>query len=102
MCEAGVYAAIHGGHPGLAKFCTAEDVCFPGARRCIAAHTLRGAHLDVNGMRVEGEDDVVLHRVIFETRGRPLWEYRSEKELLLGIPGALSGTCPFLLLLLFF
>ncbi|KAF8166689.1 hypothetical protein BJ912DRAFT_889223 [Pholiota molesta] len=91
MSEAGVYAAIQGGHPGLAKFCTAEDVCFPGGRRCITAHTLRGADLDVDGAHSAGKDDVVLHRVLFETRGRPLWEYRSEKELLSGILAALSA-----------
>jgi hypothetical protein len=91
MSEAGVYVAIQGGHPYLARLCTA-DVCFPGARRRVTAHPLRGADLDVYGTRTAGAEDVVLHRVLFETRGRPLWEYRSEKELLLGIRAALSGT----------
>jgi hypothetical protein len=87
MCEAGVYAATQGGHPGLAKFRTAEDVRFPGRRRCITAHTLRGADLDVDWTRAAGEEGVVLHRVLFKTRGRPLW-HRSEKELLLGDTGS--------------
>ncbi|KAF8166697.1 hypothetical protein BJ912DRAFT_1048865 [Pholiota molesta] len=78
-------------HPGLAKFYAGEDVCFPGGRRRITAHTLRSAFLDVNGTHDGGAQDVVLHWVLFNTRGRPLWEYRSEKELLLGIRAALSA-----------
>jgi hypothetical protein len=63
---------------------------FPKELRYITTRNLRGPSPDDN---IEGED-VFLHRLLFESRGRPLWEYDSEQELLQGIRAALSGKCP--------
>lgn len=45
----------------------------------------------------EIDGDIFLHRLLLKSRGQPLWEYRSEKELLQGIRAALSGTPSFIL-----
>lgn len=88
--ESMIYGLIDGHHPALAKLHQGQDVPFPGEQRCITTRSLRGLSPDD---KIEG-GEVLLHRLLLESRGRPLWEYRSEKELLRGIRAALSGTCP--------
>jgi hypothetical protein len=83
-----IYQSIHGDHPALAELHQGKDVLFPGGQRYITARNLRNPALE---NKIDG--DVFLHRLLLKSRGRPLWEYRSEKELLQGIRAALSGTC---------
>ena len=88
ISESMIYGSIEGDHPALAKLHQGQDVLFPGAQQNITAFHLRGAaQVD------EIEGDALLHRLLLKSRGRPLWEYRSEKELLQGIRAALSGMC---------
>ena len=87
VSESMIYASIHGDHPALAKLHHGQDVLFPREQRYISAFNLRSPALSD---KIEG--DVFLHRLLLKSRGRPLWEYRSEKELLQGIRAALSGT----------
>ncbi|KAI0043935.1 hypothetical protein FA95DRAFT_330159 [Auriscalpium vulgare] len=53
--------------------------------------------LSVKGLRVVDEDafneepSPALHRLVLESVGRPLWEYTSDKELLVGFRAALNG-----------
>ncbi|KAI0043942.1 hypothetical protein FA95DRAFT_330622 [Auriscalpium vulgare] len=53
--------------------------------------------LSVNKLRAVNEDafneeaSPVLRRLVVESVGRPLWEYRSDKELLVGFRAALEG-----------
>ena len=93
ISESMIYGSVDGHHPALAKLHSGEDVLFPGEQRYITSHNLRGPSTNES---TEGE--VFLHRLLLESRGRPLWEYHSEKELLQGIRAALSGTCPSYLL----
>ncbi|KAF8147890.1 hypothetical protein B0H34DRAFT_834054 [Crassisporium funariophilum] len=63
---------------GLGHIClVGEEVLFPGEQRYITTSTLRGPAMEE---KIEG--DVFLHRLLLKSRGRPLWEYRSEKKLL--------------------
>lgn len=88
ISESMIYGSIEGDHPALAKLHQGQDVLFPGAQQNITAFHLRGAaQVD------EIEGDALLHRLLLKSRGRPLWEYRSEKELLQAIRAALSGMC---------
>jgi hypothetical protein len=96
VSESMIYGSIHGDHPALAKLHNGEDVLFPGEQRYITAHNLRSPAL---GDKIDG--DVCLHRLLLKSHGRPLWEYRSEKELLQGIRAALSGTCRHISLVFF-
>jgi hypothetical protein len=89
LSESVIYGSVIGHHPALAKLHLGEDVHFPGEEQYITTDNLRGPNLEDE---IEGEG-VILHRLILESRGRPLWEYRSEKELLEGIRAAVSGTC---------
>ncbi|TFK41791.1 hypothetical protein BDQ12DRAFT_396775 [Crucibulum laeve] len=71
----------------LVKLHYGGDVMFPGhPGRYITVDTLRGPSPRTN---VEG--DIVLHRLLVDSIGRPLWGYSSEKELLQGIRAALSA-----------
>ena len=90
VSESMIYGSIHGGHPALAKLHQGADVLFPGEQQYITARNLRSL---APGDEIDG-GDILLHRLLLKSRGRPLWEYRSERELLQGIRAALSGTCP--------
>jgi hypothetical protein len=74
-----MYRAVDGHHPALAKLYQGEDVLFPKELRYITARNLRGPSPDDN---IEGED-VFLHRLLFESRGRPgsmIWNKNYFKE----------------------
>ncbi|KAF9477660.1 hypothetical protein BDN70DRAFT_934048 [Pholiota conissans] len=87
LSESDIYGAISGSHPAVAKLHQGSDVLFPNDQRRITAYNLRGAS---TAAEVEGSD-ICLHRLLLESRGRPLWEYASEKELLQAMRAALSG-----------
>ncbi|TFK36489.1 hypothetical protein BDQ12DRAFT_241892 [Crucibulum laeve] len=83
--ESNIYRSVKGKHPALAEFHDGGDVVFPGhPGRYITVDNLRG-------ISPSSEGDVVLHRLLLHSIGRPLWEYSSEKELLQGIRAALSA-----------
>jgi hypothetical protein len=88
--ESLIYGSVIGQHPALAKFREGEDVKFPGEERYITVHSLRGPS---GSDEPDDGDDVGLHRLLLENRGRPIWECDSEKELLQGIRAALDGIC---------
>ncbi|KAI0653487.1 hypothetical protein C8Q70DRAFT_1035750 [Cubamyces menziesii] len=84
--ESFVYHAIKGRHPGLAKYVVGADVTFPDNKyNRITAHALHGTTLGPNKLTS------VLHRIVIETLGRPVWEYHSERELLEGFIAALEA-----------
>ncbi|KII84976.1 hypothetical protein PLICRDRAFT_32185 [Plicaturopsis crispa FD-325 SS-3] len=83
--ESAIYRHIRGSHPGLALFDSGGDVIFPGEKVAISAQRLR----DFNDLG-DGET-AILHRIVIETLGRPLWDYSTELELLLGIRAAMKG-----------
>ncbi|KAL6299498.1 hypothetical protein BKA93DRAFT_806666 [Sparassis latifolia] len=70
---------------GIAEFVTGGDVFFPGRMQAIKVSISR-----LRGFS-EVDKDAVLHRLTLSTVGRPLWDYRSEEELILGFRAALIG-----------
>lgn len=76
------------------NFMREKTFAFP-VRCNILRPTLRGKASDESK---EG-GDVVLHQLLLESCGRPLWEYRSEQELLQGLRAALSGMSFVMLVL---
>ena len=90
--EADIYRAIKGSHPGLAELESGADVVFPDApERTITVANTR----DPNASSEESSP--VLHRLVLKTVGRPLWEAKTELELLQGICAALEGKLHCLL-----
>ncbi|EED78000.1 predicted protein [Postia placenta Mad-698-R] len=86
--ESIIHRSIKGEHRGLAKLLVGADVEY----RVAGQHPER---MSVRYLR-SGQNDVnagspVLHRLVFSTVGRPLWEYESELELLLGVRAALDA-----------
>lgn len=88
--ESTIYRFVEGSHPGLAVMLLGNDVAFPhenddGSERPITVYTLRNKTIP------EKTQDMFLHRIILETVGRPLWDYRSDLELILGLRAAVQG-----------
>lgn len=85
LAESQIYESIDGTHPGVADYDSGGDVVFPGSNgRIISVAHLRG---DTGG----ASSSPVLHRLILKSIGRPVWEYKSELELLKGVRAALKG-----------
>ncbi|KAF8577270.1 hypothetical protein K439DRAFT_1365075, partial [Ramaria rubella] len=86
LAESTIYASIKGAHPGLVDFHFGDDVVFPeDADRLITVKHLRDIDTDNNG------DTPILHGLVFNTLGRPLWVYKTELELLKGVRAALTA-----------
>lgn len=86
--ESEVYKAFDDGHPAVAKFDIGADVYLPGSsEQKIRVLSLRGAS--------PADDDLILHRLILSSVGRPIWEYSSEEELLRGLKAAVLGSVQF-------
>ncbi|KAI0359900.1 hypothetical protein OH77DRAFT_1419248 [Trametes cingulata] len=84
--EARIYQAIQGTHPGLSKFIVGGDVMWgPGRPLPVTVHSLRGTSVG------SGENTVVLHRIITESVGVPIWEYRNDEQLVSGFISALEA-----------
>ncbi|OSD02205.1 hypothetical protein PYCCODRAFT_1459153 [Trametes coccinea BRFM310] len=86
--ESFVYQNIKGSHPGLAKFIAGGDAVFPshnGNQEAITVHSLRGVPVS------RGERTKVLHRLLIESVGKPVWMYETDRELLEGLIGALKA-----------
>ncbi|TDL20615.1 hypothetical protein BD410DRAFT_899351 [Rickenella mellea] len=86
--EASIYQNIKGTHPGVATYLFGGDVRLSnGDIMTVNSLRLRQATLPPDKV----EETPVLHRLFLSTVGRPLWEYRSEVELLKGLRAALRG-----------
>lgn len=73
--------------PGIAAFVAGGDVTFDSDEHsAVSVNAIRPASMQING-------DIVLHRVILASKGKPLWEWTDEKELLLGFLAIVNGTC---------
>ncbi|KAF8588773.1 hypothetical protein K439DRAFT_1629360 [Ramaria rubella] len=83
--EATIYASL-GPYPGLATYASGGDVVFPGTPdRLMSVQNIR-SQSSANNV-----ETVVLHRLLLQTRGRSLWEFETEAELLKGILSALKA-----------
>ncbi|KAF8579377.1 hypothetical protein K439DRAFT_1416273 [Ramaria rubella] len=86
LAESTIYSSIKGSHPGLVDFHFGDDVVFPtDTDRLITV-----SHLRDKGTNNEGNTPI-LHRLVFNTLGRPLWDYKTEIELLKGLRAALAA-----------
>jgi hypothetical protein len=88
--ESDIYMSIDQFPEGLAKFVCGGDVMYPGYP--ITVQNLRS--YPVHNFLPEGDISLptpVLHRLILGTVGRPLWEYTSDFDLLVGFLDALKG-----------
>ncbi|TFY74082.1 hypothetical protein EWM64_g9930 [Hericium alpestre] len=85
--ESDIYTSVKGHCAGLAKFVTGGDVLV-----LVEGKTER---ITVRYLRRESDDaqaeTPVLHRLILSPVGRPLWDYRSDTELLQGLLDALDA-----------
>lgn len=86
--ESDIYLGLTTAHPGVAKFQYGADVRLPGTADIICVSTLRGTDAIA--------DDPTLHRLFLSSVGRPIWEYRSEVELVRGLRAAVEGECSIL------
>ena len=85
--EAVIYRAVQGEKPsGLADFFAGGDVRSASGEP-ITVQYLRGSDDDC----VDEWETPVLHRVLLNSVGRPLWEYDSELELLKALRAACLG-----------
>ena len=100
--EASIYEKVMGTHHGLARYIAGGDVRDPrpDLRKTKANLPHNWKQLDVitvHHLRAEVFDafapNLVLHRLILKSVGRPLWEYSSDLELLKGMRAALEGAC---------
>lgn len=73
-------------HPGVAQYNFGADVVFPDTGRSINLTALRGGDSETGAIC-----SPTLHRLIFSSLGKPVWEYGSELELSKGIRAALKG-----------
>jgi len=90
--ESDIYMSIDQFPEGLAKFECGGDVKYAGYP--ITVQNLR-SH-PVHNFLPEGDINPptpVLHHLILSTVGRPLWEYKSDFDLLAGFRDALKGEC---------
>jgi hypothetical protein len=83
--ESDIYSVVSD-HPGLAKFICGGDVRH--VRNPITVKNMRSQ--DVYDLDADPQTSV-LHRLILGTVGRPLWEYTSDSDLLIGFRDAIRG-----------
>ncbi|KAG9219390.1 hypothetical protein CCMSSC00406_0005284 [Pleurotus cornucopiae] len=77
---------------GIANFRLGADVTFPGRVEAISTVNLRFLFMgDSTAIPPPAPHTPVLHRLILETQGRPLWSFKNFKELLLGMRAAIEG-----------
>ncbi|KAF8072220.1 hypothetical protein FPV67DRAFT_1623101 [Lyophyllum atratum] len=82
--ESDIYMSITQPPEGLAKFECGGDVYIDGYRMTV--QNLRG-----HPVHEIDSPTPVLHRLILSTVGRPLWEYTTDRELLVGFRDALKA-----------
>lgn len=91
--ESTIYEALKSSgysHPCVAQYIEGGDVFFPTSPdpTPIRISSLRAA----GAVSPEISGDRILHRLLLQSVGRPIWEYTNEKELILGLKAAISGT----------
>jgi hypothetical protein len=91
LAESIIYQAIGGSHPGVAEYKFGADVVFPESDCLISVDNLRNSNPSNDNASTP-----ILHRLFIATIGRPLWDYISELELLLGIRSALKDQLLFI------
>jgi hypothetical protein len=84
--ESDIYSVV-GDHPGLAKFICVGDVRH--VRNSITVKNMRSQ--DIYDLDADLQTSVLHHRLILGTVGRPLWEYTSDSDLLIGFRDAIRG-----------
>ncbi|KAF8589250.1 hypothetical protein K439DRAFT_1658060 [Ramaria rubella] len=86
--ESTIYKSIGTQVHGLAEYVSGGDVVFPDdTQRLVSVLNLR----DPTRSPIGGKETAILHRLLLNTVGRPLWEFRSPIELLEGLLAALSA-----------
>lgn len=88
--ESSIYQAVDPLPVGVARFICGGDVDFPGTNFRITVDNIRNPE-----KRTEPgilNPTPVLHRIVLGTIGRPLWTYKSDLELLMGLRDAIFGT----------
>ncbi|PPQ70566.1 hypothetical protein CVT25_012036 [Psilocybe cyanescens] len=89
--ESDIYRSIDNPYPaGLAKFECGSDVEFPSSRFPVTVLNLRGKAKLPNDSSTSPVTPV-LHRLVLRTVGRPMWEYKSEMDLLTGFRDAVQA-----------
>lgn len=89
--ESDIYKSIPDPYPkGVAAFECGGDVKFPSNEFPITVRNLRN---NDNQNLTTATLTPVLHRLILRTVGRPMWQYKSEKDLLTGFRDAVRGQC---------
>ncbi|KAG1719222.1 hypothetical protein EDB19DRAFT_1861120 [Suillus lakei] len=89
--ESNIYGRIKLPLPGVAEFSLGDDVRIPLAKETharVTIGTLRSLVLDDDAGVL---DDPVLHRLVLNTVGLPLWDAGTTKDLILGSLTALKG-----------
>ncbi|KAF4600603.1 hypothetical protein EYR38_005242 [Pleurotus pulmonarius] len=76
---------------GIADFKLGADVTFPGRVEVISTNNLRFLFLKDFAIHPPAPQTPILHRLILETQGKPLWHFESFNKLLLGMRAALEG-----------
>ncbi|KAI0058535.1 hypothetical protein BV25DRAFT_1829977 [Artomyces pyxidatus] len=84
------YPTAERSYPGLAKFVTGGDVYIFNDKADHIDPLMTIAYLR-GGDTLALENSPILHRVITESVGRPLWEFKSYSELLRALIAALKG-----------
>ncbi|KAF8589555.1 hypothetical protein K439DRAFT_367510 [Ramaria rubella] len=86
--ESTIYRSIGTQVRGLAEYVSGGDVVFPDdTQRVMSVFNLR----EHTHSFTDGKETAILHRLLLNTVGRPLWEFRSQIELLEGLLAALSA-----------
>lgn len=102
--EAFIYGSLNGHPPGVARFLQGGDTVFPDTQMTISVHNLR-SHYPFNTLLVNAEANggrgdrsapgtartAILHRLILQTIGRPLWHFVNYLELLRAFRAAVVG-----------
>ncbi|KAG1747621.1 hypothetical protein EDB19DRAFT_1825990 [Suillus lakei] len=89
--ESNIYGRIKLPLPGVAEFSLGNDVRIPLAKETharVTIGTLRSLVLDDDAGVL---DDPVLHRLVLNTVGLPLWDAGTTKDIILGSLTALKG-----------
>ncbi|KAH8073802.1 hypothetical protein BXZ70DRAFT_902862, partial [Cristinia sonorae] len=100
--EAVIYGSLRIHPPGVARCTQGGDVVFPDARAVISGYNLRTLPAIQEALYMEeyrqpespsgdGQPTSVLHRLILQTIGRPLWDFVSYMELLQAFRAAVAG-----------
>ncbi|KAL0955611.1 hypothetical protein HGRIS_001846 [Hohenbuehelia grisea] len=100
--EAAIYGSLPSHPTGVARFLQGGDVVFPSDKKeVISAYNLRnlpGADIyaeenlqPIGPSSGDGQPTAVLHRLVLQTIGRPLWDFVNYVELMRAFRAAITG-----------